>query len=62
MTRAGSIGLPAWILGDVVAEPDAAAAAGAPAEGAAGADGAGEVVRGAKGVDGGAVRVIGRHP
>lgn len=62
VTRAGSLGLPAWILGDVVAEPDAAAAAGAPAEGAAGADGAGEVVRGAKGVDGGAVRVIGRHP
>ena len=55
VTRARALGLPAWVLGDVVAEPDGT---GQEAAGGAGD----EVVRGTKGVHGGAVRVIGRHP
>lgn len=43
-------GTPAWALGEVTPLAEAAIEAGA------------ELVRGAKGVDGGAVRVIGEHP
>ena len=43
-------GIPAWRLGEVTAEERAHVEAGS------------EVVRGAKGVDGGAVQVVGRHP
>jgi phosphoribosylformylglycinamidine cyclo-ligase len=43
-------GIPAWVLGEVTA------AEGAPVDDRA------EVVRGAKGVDGGAVQLVGEHP
>jgi phosphoribosylformylglycinamidine cyclo-ligase len=43
-------GIPAWVLGDVTVEERASVAADA------------EVVRGAKGVEGGAVQVVGQHP
>ena len=49
VARLGARGVPSWVLGDVRA-PDPAAADGA------------DVVQGAKGVDGGAVRTVGEHP
>ncbi|HET8599272.1 MAG TPA: phosphoribosylformylglycinamidine cyclo-ligase [Segeticoccus sp.] len=52
-------GLAAWVLGHV-RDLDGPAATGTP--GGSAADSSGEVVRGAKGVDGGAVKVVGRHP
>ena len=47
-------GIRAWRLGEVAAE-ERAQAAGLVADGV-------EIVRGAKGVDGGAVQVVGQHP
>jgi len=46
----GARGIPAWLMGEVTAEQDATPATGI------------EVVRGAKGVVGGAVQVVGTHP
>jgi phosphoribosylformylglycinamidine cyclo-ligase len=43
-------GIPSWVLGEVTALDGAAIAEGV------------EVVRGAKGVEGGAVQVVGEHP
>ena len=43
-------GIPAWTIGEVTAVEDAAI------------DGDHEVVRGAKGVEGGAVQLVGDHP
>jgi phosphoribosylformylglycinamidine cyclo-ligase len=43
-------GIPAWVMGEVTAGEDATAQPGA------------EVVRGAKGVEGGAVQLVGAHP
>jgi phosphoribosylformylglycinamidine cyclo-ligase len=48
LSRAG--GIPAWRLGDITTLERAEIEAGT------------EVVRGAKGVDGGSVQVVGQHP
>ncbi|MEO9152082.1 MAG: phosphoribosylformylglycinamidine cyclo-ligase [Lapillicoccus sp.] len=50
MERARVLGLPAWVMGEVAAEADTTPDPGY------------EVVCGAKGVDGGAVQVVGEHP
>ncbi len=50
LERTRARGIPAWVLGEVSAEADATL------------DPDAEVVRGAKGVDGGAVQVVGDHP
>jgi len=50
--RSEELGVPAWVLGEVAADPGTS--------GDAAGDG-GDVVRGAKGVDGGAVRVSGTY-
>jgi phosphoribosylformylglycinamidine cyclo-ligase len=52
VARLAARGLPAWVLGAVAAEPDAAPAGLAD----------GDLTQGAKGVDGGSVRLAGDHP
>ena len=54
VARSVELGVPAWVLGEVTADPGV----GDPGAGAAGH---GDAVRGAKGVDGGAVRVTGSY-